>query len=289
MRDFSIIAPTTKSACLALLAESDKDRRIIAGGTGLVNLMKQHLVSPEELISLHKVTDLRALEMTDSQITIGALTRLADIQSNPDIVELIPVLAETLAEVASPRIRSMATIGGTIAHGDPNQDMPVTLTALGTVVVIEAEGSSREVNLEDFYRDYYETVLEPNEMVTAIRIPLTQPEDILVYKKYTPASMEDYACISVCIRLTIHEDTCRASRIILGAVGPTIIRSYRAEELINGSLSDDHFMHRLDEAATVAAADTDPIADTRGSVEYKRQMVKVWVKRCVLTALGQNP
>lgn len=290
MRDFNLIVPTDKAQVLSLLAEAGAERRIIAGGTGLLNLMKQRLVSPEELVSLHNVVDLQGIAISQTSIVIGALTSLADIEQDAGMQSNLPIVIETLREVANPRIRSMSTIGGAIAHGDPNQDTPVTLTALDCVVVVECASGVREVPLDQFYQDYYETALQSNELITAIRIPLPANADRFSYKKFTPGSLEDYACVSVCVRLNIDEHHCQESRIVLGGVGSTIIRSSRAEQIINGANTDDAAIleDRADEAAIAAAEDTDPVDDTRGSAEYKRRMSRVWVKRCILSASSKQ-
>lgn len=291
MREFNLIAPGNKAEVLALLAQGDDGNRIIAGGTGLINLMKQQLVTPDQLISLHKVSDLGAIELSADAVIIGALNRLADIEKDTRISELFPVLIETLREVASPRIRSMATIGGALAHGDPNQDTTVTLTALNCVVVIESTTGTREVPIDQFYKDYYETVLQPTEMVVAVKIPLPADTEHFVFKKFTPASAEDYACVSVCVCLNLKGDRCESCRIVLGGVGSTIIRCKEAERIINDarSLNKRVFENLADDAAIAAAAETDPMDDTRGSSDYKRQMARVWVKRCILMAADQRP
>ena len=130
MTPFELEAPADKAEILARLSD-DSDAQIIAGGTGILNLMKQRLASPECLISLHKVGGMADIEWRDSVVTIGALRTLLEIEA--DCLDRIPVISQTLTEVASPRIRAMATIGGAIAHGDPNQDTTVTLTALDAI------------------------------------------------------------------------------------------------------------------------------------------------------------
>ncbi len=282
MRPFNLLSPESESELLEMLAEAGDDTRLIAGGTGILNLMKQRLASPETLISLHRVEGLSGIEMCDGELCLKAMTTLRDIEASPLVAGQWPVLPATLQEVASPRIRHMATIGGAIAHGDPNQDTPVTLTALDAEVLIRKRGQARRVPLGSFYTDYYETTLARDELVHAVAVPLPQP-GAARFHKFAPRSLEDYACVSVAVRLDVVDGVCAAARICLGSVGPTIIRCQEAEALLD--------LRRIDAAiaeaaAASAAASTDPLDDTRGSAAYKRRMAAVWVRR-VLTSAAQ--
>ncbi len=283
MRQFELVAPGSKTDVLSLLG--DNDSRIIAGGTGLINLMKQRIANPARLISLHKVADLHRIEQVENMINIGALVTLAEIERSELVQELAPVIIETLREVANPRIRSMATLGGTLAHADPNQDTPVTLAALGGIVILESVSGLRELALSALYRDYYETALEPDEMITAIKIPIPSPDHRTAFKKFTPASVEDYACVTVCVRLKVVDNLCQSSHIVLGGVGSTIIKSTPAEQVLLGRQVSAAI---ADEAAQAAARQTEPTDDTRGSADYKRRMTRVWVRRMILKAAGSN-
>lgn len=279
MHDFEFVAPATRGEVIALLAEADEDTRLIAGGTGLINLIKQRLASPARLVSLHRVGDLAGIAWQDGSCVIGALTSLLDIETDARVAERIPVLREVLHEVASPRIRSMATMGGALAHGDPNQDCALPLMALDAVVVAESGEGAADIPVESLYEDYYETVLSPSQLITAVRIPVPGASSRFAAKKFTPASVEDYACVGVCIRLDIDGGICSDARIVLGSVGPTVFRAADAEAIVTG--------RHIDEATAVAAAEaaaaaTDPVDDARGSARYKRDMTKVWVRRLLL-------
>lgn len=284
MENFTLESPTTKSEVLALLADADEDTRLIAGGTGLINLVKQRLAHPERLISLHKTTGLASVSTSSDAIEIGALTRLIDLEHDDAIASKVPVLGEALAEIASPRIRSMATIGGAVSHADPNQDLPTALIALDAIVIAESADGSRDIPIAEFYIDYYETALETNEMVTGIKIPVPGNASRFAYKKFTPGSREDYACVGVCVRLDIDDDgTINDSRIVLGSVAPTIRRVAEAEALIHGKKITEAL---ATEAGELARKATDPVDDTRGSAAYKTRMAGVWVKRCLMQAGG---
>lgn len=279
MQNFELIAPATRQEVLNLLADADEDTRLIAGGTGLLNLVKQRLASPERLISLHKLTDLSGIECTADDVTIGALERLWDIERNSDVAGVLPILRQVLHEVASPRIRGTATIGGALAHADPNLDTPLALLALDALAIADSADGTAEIPIAEFYRDYYETALTPAQLVTALRIPRPAPDSRFSYKKFTPGSKEDYACVNVCIRLDVDKKgTCQDARVVLGSLGATVFRCGDAEKLLQGQRITPALAA---EVARVAAAATDPVDDTRGTAGYKREMAEVWVRRLV--------
>lgn len=284
MRDIELLAPETRAEVLGLLADADEETRLLAGGTGLLNLIKQRLASPERLISLHKVDDLGGIDWSDEGVTIGALEHLLELEHNPTLRDKMPILHQVLAEIASPRIRSMATLGGALGQADPNQDLPLALLALDACVIAESSGARQEIPIDDFYADYYETSLAPDQMVTALHVPLPSPASRFHYKKFTPGSLEDYACVGVCVRIDLDENGCCSdSRIVLGSVAPTIFRSHAAEAKLAGQAITPALAA---EVARIAASETDPVDDTRGSAEYKSRMARVWLQRALLAVVA---
>ncbi|MCB1742784.1 MAG: xanthine dehydrogenase family protein subunit M [Gammaproteobacteria bacterium] len=283
MNAFELLVPKDKSAALGLLNEHGDEARLIAGGTGLLNLMKQRLVYPERLISLHRVGGMDAVTLDGASVRIGALTRLATLEGDPAIATHLPMLRETLHEVASPRVRAMATLGGAVAHGDPHQDTPAALIALGASVIAESHDGSREIPLDELYQDYYETALEADELITEIRIP-QQRTRAAAYLKFLPRSAEDYATVAAAVSIEVDDASgvCSGCRIVLGSVGSTPIRSTAAETLLIGERPSTE---RFRAAAEAAARDTDPMTDTRGSAEYKRAMAAVFTRRALTQAL----
>lgn len=283
MNDFQLEAPDSRATALALIAEHTDSARLIAGGTGLINLMKQRLAFPELLVSLHRVPDLAGITLGDGVIKIGALTRLADLERDSAIRKHAPMLCATLTQVASPRVRAMATVGGAVAHGDPHQDTPAALIALDATAIAQSASGEREIALHELYLDYYETTLEPNELITEVRIPIPTQPSAAAFIKFLPRSAEDYATVAVAVRLDIDEQdrSCQQCRIVLGSVGSTPIRSSDAESIITGTKVSAEL---IEQAAQRAAKDTDPMSDTRGSAEYKRDMTVVFVRRTLLQA-----
>lgn len=282
MNAFDYRAPRRLDEALAILQEHGADARVVAGGTALVTMMRQRLVRPGCLVSLRDVQGLARIEATNGAVRLGALVTHREAEVSPLIRERLPVLAETFRRVGTIRVRHMATVGGALAHADPNQDPPVTLLALDATVEIRRAGRQRELPLGEFFRDYYETALEPGELVTAVTVPLPPAASGASFVKFLPRTADDYATVAVAATVTLEPDgdRCREARIALGAVGMTPLRGRAAETLLPG----ERLAERLLQAAGDAAkAEVDPLNDHRGSAAYKREMTAVMVVR----ALGQ--
>ena len=283
MNAFDYRTPHSVDEALALLREHGDDARVIAGGTALVTMMRQRLVLPELLVSLRDVAGLDRIEARNGAIHLGALVTHREVEISAPIKERLGVLAETFRRVATVRIRHMATVGGALAHADPNQDTPVTLMALDASVEIRRAGGQRTLPLSAFFRDYYETVLEPGELVTGVSVPPLPAGSGAAFIKFLPRSADDYATVAVAATVTLETggDRCREARIALGSVGPTPFRARAAEALLPGAKLDDGLLRATGEAAK---SETHPLTDHRGSADYKREMSAVMVGRALTQA-----
>ncbi len=283
MNAFDYRVPRTLDEALAILQEYGEEARVIAGGTALVTMMRQRLVRPSCLVSLRQVHGLDRIEATNGALRLGALVTHREAEASPLIRERLPVLSETFRRVATIRIRHMATIGGALAHADPNQDPPVTLMALGARVEIRGAGGQRELPLREFLRDYYETALEPAELVTGVTVPLLPAASGAVFIKFLPRTADDYATVAVTATITLEPDgeRCREARIALGSVGVTPLRGRAAEGLLSGERLSENLLHAVGEAVK---GEVDPLSDHRGSAAYKRAMAAVMVGRALTQA-----
>ena len=283
MNAFEYRAPRGLDEALAVLREHGEDARVVAGGTALVTMMRQHLVRPGCLVSLRDVQGLNRIEATNGALRLGALVTHREAEVSPLVRERLPVLAETFRRVATVRIRHMATIGGALAHADPNQDPPVTLLALGARVEIRGARGHRELPLGEFFRDYYETALEPGELVTAVTVPLLPVASGATFLKFLPRTADDYATVAVAAIVTLEPDgeRCREARIALGSVGVTPLRGMAAEALLSGQRLSESLLQAAGEAVKGAV---DPLSDHRGSAAYKREMTGVMVGRALTQA-----
>lgn len=287
MIDFEFHSPTSLEEVFQLLESHGEDARVMAGGTALVIQMKQRLVQPEHVISLHRVSGLDAIAAHSNGsagVRVGALCTQQQLATSPIVQELIPIAAETYGHVATPRIRHMASVGGGLVHGDPSQDPPPTLIALGATVTLVSSQGERTAALEDFLVDYYETDVRSGEVLTEVNIPAIPAGAGAAYLKFLPRTADDYATVAAAAVITPGPgNVCQEARIALGAVGTTAVHATGAEDALRGQPLTDEVIRAA--AATVKDV-VDPLEDYRGSADYKREMAEVFTRRAIQQALA---
>ncbi|MCI0788127.1 MAG: xanthine dehydrogenase family protein subunit M [Chloroflexi bacterium] len=287
MIDFEYHAPTNLDEVFGLLDQYGDDARVMAGGTALVIQMKQRLSQPSHVVGLRRVGGLNSIEKTPEGVRIGALCTQRQVENSPLIGEEFPLLADTFRKVATPRIRNMATIGGGLVNGDPNQDPPPSLIALGASAVMTSKKGDRVVALEDLFIDYYETDVQPGEVLTSVLVPRAPSGSGSVYLKFLPRTADDYGTVSVAAVVSREQNgDCKDIRIVLGSVGVTPIRAKQAEDALRGKpLTDEN----IRAAAALVKDAVDPLEDFRGSAEYKTDMAEVFARRAVEQAMAAIP
>ena len=287
MIDFEYHAPTSLDQVFDLLDKYGDDSRVMAGGTALVIQMKQRLSQPGHVIGMRRVGSLNAIESTPEGLRIGALCTQRQIENSELVGKGLPLVADTFRKVATPRIRNMATIGGGLVNGDPNQDPPPSLIALGASAVMTSKSGDRVVLLEEFFIDYYETDVQPGEILTNVMVPHAPAGSGSVYLKFLPRTADDYGTVNVAAVVSKEQDgMCKDVRIVLGAAGVTPIRAKDAEDALRGKpLTDENIR-----AAAVLVKDAvDPLEDFRGSADYKTDMAEVFARRAVEQAMAAIP
>lgn len=277
MKPFSYIEPDLIPQALALLAQHGDEAKVIAGGTALVNFMKHGLIEPRVVIGLRRFKHMRELSVSNG-ITIGALTTLHAIQTSPLIAKHAPLLVDACSHVATVRVRGMATIGGALAYADPALDTPPALIALDARIRLLSEHGERVVPADGFFKGIFETVLEPHELIIEVAIPPQPPGSGWAFLKFVPATHDDYATVCVAVRLAIADGRISEARIALGAVGTTPIRDASAETRLRGIAPDAEVFGNV---ARMTAESLEPLANLRGSSEYKRAMAAVFVRRAL--------
>jgi carbon-monoxide dehydrogenase medium subunit len=284
MQPFEYRTPKSLKEVQQDLKQYGTDAKLVAGGTALIIMMKQRLVRPTCLISLRNVRGLSAIGEKNGALNIGGLTTHRAVEISPLVRRKLPVLAETYRHVATIRVRNMATVGGGLAHADPNQDPPPTLIALGASLKTSSADGSRVIPLEEFFTDYYETVLKPDEVITEISVPRLPPNSGAAYLKFLPRTADDYATVSAAAVVTLDRSKKIFSdvRIALGSVGTTPIRARDAEAVLRGQPVK---AEALSEAGEKAKQAVDPLSDFRGSAAYKKEMAGVFVRRALEKAL----
>jgi carbon-monoxide dehydrogenase medium subunit len=285
MIPFEYRTPKNLKEVHATLQEFGPDAKLIAGGTALVIMMKQRLVRPSCVVSLRSVRGLNGIELKDGGVSIGGLATHREVESSSLLRRRLPMLTETYHHVATVRVRNMATVGGGLAHADPNQDPPPALIALGATVKATSASGSRVLPLDGFFTDYYETVLNPDEIITELFIPKLPANSGAAYLKFLPRTADDYATVSAAAVLTLDKTLKNVAdvRIALGSVGTTPIRATAAEDVLRGQpLKAEAFS----EAGEKAKEAVDPLSDFRGSAGYKKEMAAVFVRRALERALA---
>jgi carbon-monoxide dehydrogenase medium subunit len=278
-------AKTVKDAC-DLLSQYGEEAKILGGGQSLVTLMKQDFVSPAYLIDIKGLSDLDYIRYdANDGLRIGALSTHRSVETSEVIKENFAMLAEMERTLASVAVRNWGTVGGSLAHADPASDLAATLLALGAQVTLTRSAGDRVVSLDDFLVDYFETALQPDELLTEIHVPNSARGKGFYYKFAQRAT--DLAVVSVAVNLIPESDDqkqCQDIRIAMGSVGPTALRSRRGEDLLKGQAITDTL---IEEAARVAAEDAQPTTDINGSEEYKRELVHVLVTRSIKEAVSR--
>ncbi len=287
MIDFEFHNAASLEQAMEMLDRYGDDARLMAGGTALVLQMKQRFAQPGYVIGLRPLAvrdGLGGIEETDAALRIGSLCTLRRLEDSALLRDRVPLLADAVSRVATRRIRSMATIGGGLVNGDPNQDPPPALMALDASVELTSSTGARTCAVEDLFIDYYDTDVQPGEVLTAINVPVPAGNTAGAYLKFLPRTAEDYATVAVAAVVSRNGDgDCRDIRIALGAVGTTPIRARAAEDLLRGQpLSEDAIRAA---AATVPDA-VDPLDDFRGSADYKREMSAVFTRRAMTQAVA---
>lgn len=284
---FEYHEPRELREALELLAQHGAEAKVLAGGVALLVLMKQRLVNPSHLVSISRIEALNQIQRHNGTLEIGALATHAQIERSPLVREHFPLLAEAFHAVANPRIRNMGTLGGNLCHADPRQDPPAALIALGARVKLASTRGEREMALESFFTDYFETALSHNEILTQVSVPPIPAHTGFAHVKFTPRSAQDFATVGMALLLTLDPqgESCHDLRIVLSAVGPTPIRARRAEELLRGKPPTTTL---IQEAVEIAASEAQPLSDLRGSEWYKREMVKVLLCRAIPQALERT-
>jgi carbon-monoxide dehydrogenase medium subunit len=284
IRDFEYFAPKTLKEALALLDKYGDDCKVICGGQSLLILMRQGLVAPKYMVDIKGISELNYIKDGKEGLKIGATTTHRTIEKSAVIKRKYPVLAEMETRLASIQTRNWGTIGGNICHGDPAGDPAVVLIALNAILTVASTRGERSMPAEDFTLDYFEVALEPGELLTEIQIPEPPPRTGTVYTKFNIIE-SDLATVSVAASVTLGSgDSCQDIRLVLGAAAPAAMRAKKAEEILKGKKITEALLRQAGQAA---ATEAEPISDIQASEEYRRELVKVLVKRMGKEAIAR--
>ena len=281
MKSFDFFEPTTLAEASRLFAE--EHAQLLAGGTDLVIGMKASTETPQSVISLQKIQGLDSITSdSDGGITIGAMTKVREVELSDDVQKYHTALAEGASEIGSIQIRNLATIGGNIAHASPAADTVAGLLVADAQVDIASADGGRSVPINELFTGPGQTVLKPGEIITQFRLPT--PASGSHYIKHKIREVMDLAFIGVASAVNIDNGTITDARIGLAAVAPTPIRATEAEDLLKGK---EITAELLEQAGEAAAAATSPISDLRCSAEHRKEMVNVLTRRTLQLAIDR--
>ncbi len=267
---------------VALLSQLGTDAKVLSGGQSLIPMMKFRLAEPSYLIDINPIPGLDFIEERDGMLRLGALVRESTLERSSLVRQRYPILHDTAEVIADPLVRNLATVGGNLAHGDPANDHPATMLALRAQVVARGPNGERVIPIDDFFVDTFVTALQPDELLTEIRIPAPPPRSGGAYLKFE-RKVGDYAIAAAAVFLALDE----AGRIMQAGIGLTNLsykplRAVDAERALLGQQpSEELFRH----AAELAAQATDPVSDLRGPADYKRAVARTMTLRALRRAL----
>lgn len=273
--------PESLEECVALLADLD-DVMVYGGGTAIQILRKQGLLFTEHFVDIARIPDLRELRVTPEGVTVGPMVTLRAMETDEGVKRVAPLAAETYGRVANPRVRNTASAGGNIAHGDYRLDPPTALVVLDATVRLTSTEGTREVSIREFFTDFQETAVEPGELISRIVVPAQPQGSAGSYCKLSSLSENDWPAASAAA-LAVPDDGFVEMRLGLGALAPTTL--YLAYDITPDMDDED----AVAAAVEIANSAMDPIADIRGSVEYKLDLGRVAVEDAVRRTLKELP
>lgn len=279
---FDYVAPKSLPEAIELLKSRGEGAKLIAGGQSLIPLLKLRLSAPSLLIDIGRIPGLEYIRESEGFLRMGALTRMADVEASPLLGAKYPIIHDASGVIADPIVRNLGTVGGNVSHGDPANDLPAVMLALDASFVTLGPSGPRTMAARDFFLDTFSVALAHDEILTELRVPVPPPRSGGSYLK-VEQKVADFATAGAAVFLRLNpKGQCISAGIGLTAVGPKAIKATRAEEALVGQKATDR--EAVKNAASLAAEASDPASDIRGTVEYKRDLVRLLVTRGVKRA-----
>ncbi len=279
--NFDYVAPTTVDEAVAALAQGGEDAKVIAGGQTLMPVLRLRLAAPTVLVDLGRIDELRGVRDDSDSLVIGAMTTYYALLGNPLISKYALLLADATRTVADPQIRHRGTLGGNLAHADPAGDLSAPVLALEATMTVVGPSGSRTIPAAEFFVDYFTTALQPDEILTEIRIP-KHTNWAAHYEKLHRVA-QAWSIVAVAATVDVDQGTVRQARIALTNVAPTPTRARGVEEALIGQPASEELIRA---AAEHAAEGIDPISDGNADADYRSHLARVLTRRAVATAAG---
>lgn len=281
---FAYHAPRALAEALDTLAAYGEDARVLAGGQSLVPMLNLRMVRPAALVDLGRVPGLRGIVAGRAALRIGAMTRQCELEDAPDLRAGCPLVAEAMALVGSPAIRSRGTVGGNLAHADPASELPAVMVALDARLIVRGPSGERSVPAPEFFRGFYTTALEPGEILTTVEVPVLPRGAGWAFEEVS-RTRADFALVSAAVVVTAAPGSrITDARVVLAGVGPVPVRCRQAERvLVEGADGRD----RAETAGEAARDQVEPDADLHASAEYRKDLARAVVVRAARRALAR--
>jgi aerobic carbon-monoxide dehydrogenase medium subunit len=279
---FAYARATSVSNALELLAAHGDKAKVLSGGQSLMPAMNLRLISPELIVDIGELAELRGIAVTGDVVRIGALTRHVDLGRSPDIAAHAPLLTQAIAHVAHPAIRNRGTLGGSLAHADPASELPACMVALNATIIVRGQAGERRIAAEDFFTGIYETALSPEELLVAVELPLARKNASHFFHEFARRH-GDYAILGLAAQAIIEANVFTDLRLALFAVGDRPVLARAATKLVGAAVTPA----MLSDACTALDEELAPHDDQQASASMRRHLAKVLLARCVATLLGR--
>jgi carbon-monoxide dehydrogenase medium subunit len=279
---FSYARATSIVNAIELLATHGDGAKVLSGGQSLMPAMNLRLISPELIVDIGDIAELRGIAVTGDVVRIGALTRHVDLLNSAEIAAHLPLLTEAIAHVAHPAIRNRGTIGGSLAHADPAAELPACMVALNATIIVRGPTGERRVPARDFFTGIYETVLSSDELLVAVELPVAPRNSVHFFCEFARRH-GDYAIIGLAAQAIVQSDILTDLRLAYFAVSDRPVLAKAATKLLNVAVTSAV----LSEASTALGDELDPQEDQQANASMRRYLAKVLLARCVAALLGR--
>jgi aerobic carbon-monoxide dehydrogenase medium subunit len=280
---FDYQAPATLAEALSTLAERGDDAKVMAGGQSLIPLLKLRFSQPALVVDIGRLPGLKDIKRDDGHVRIGALVRHVDVERSKELATLLPLMVEAVHWISDPLVRNRGTVVGSVCHADPSGDWGSIMLALNAELVAQSKSGERVIPVDGFFQGPFTTTLRPDEVVTAIRVPLPSGHAGGSYHKLE-RRVGDFATVAVSVQIELDGRKVKKAGIGLTSVGATNLKAKQAEKALVGHELNDQV---IAEAARQAAAESEPKDDIRGTAAYKKDVVRVFVQRGLKAALAR--
>jgi aerobic carbon-monoxide dehydrogenase medium subunit len=280
---FSYARATSIGNALELLVAHGDGAKLLSGGQSLMPAMNLRLISPDLIVDIGELAELRGIAVKGDVLSIGALTRHVDLARSPEIAAHAPLLTEAIAHVAHPAIRNKGTLGGSLAHADPASELPACMVALNATIVVRGQTGERRIAAENFFTGIYETALSPQELLVAVELPIAQKASVHFFHEFARRH-GDYAIVGLAAQAIREGDVLADLRLAFFAVADRPMLAKAGAKLVNVVITQE----LLSEASTALGEELDPSEDQQASASMRRHLAKVLLARCVSGLLGRD-